>query len=200
MASVTRRDPTFDRAIIDKGANSEGNGAEEGIMRPTNSQVNFVQSLYTLRNSMDSVAKKAELWLIDEESTARFSQRLMSSPLSQRTVHNIKGLLCSAVYLVEEYYDHDERASIQTLLDIAKTSSKSEGVSGDKYGMGPDFYIQELKRLEIGARTATKLIGDLFERVFLSLTSTTTTQIPYQTVRTLNMVVTNLDTQLFWLG
>ncbi len=149
---------------------------------------------------MDSVAKKAELWLIDEESTARFSQRLMSSPLAQRTVHNIKNLLLTAVYLVEEYFDDDERASIQLLLDIAKTSSKSEGVSRDKCGMGLDFYIQELNLLEIGARTATRVIGDLFERVFLSLTSTRTTWIPSQTTRTLNRVVTNLDTQLFWLG
>ena len=169
-------------------------------MRPTNSQVQFAQRLYTLSSKMDYVTTQLQRWFNDGKKSAQFSHRLARSPLVQRIVREMKYLLWESAHTLEKYFDEDQRSSIQLLLHIVTRGLESKTGDGKEDRRDSDFYRRELTDLELAARISTEMVGDLFKHFFLSLTWTETAWIPSDTIEAFQVFKFELDRRLYWLG
>ncbi len=63
--------PTFDRVIIDEGADSEKIAPRRKSMEQIKLQVEFLKRLYLLKETVNSIAEGAEFWT-KEEGTSLF--------------------------------------------------------------------------------------------------------------------------------
>jgi len=137
-------------------------------MEQIKSQVEFIQRLYLLKRTLNSIVERAEFWT-NEDSYIRFWQLLKGSALAQRLVRNLVCWSWEAAPILVDYVVHRQQSAVLYLQNLGAPSS--EDLPGD-----PDLYVRtwgshtlDLNALKLATRNLCKIIDDIFEDLFLEL-------------------------------
>jgi hypothetical protein len=170
------------------------------------SQVEFLQRLYLLRETVNSIAERAEVWAKEEGTSIPFHHRLMWSPLAQRVVRDLIYWSWDAARILWEYTLDADPSAFQLLQDLGERSYKKPGGSGDVDSCASEYQALNLNELNLAVRTLAEIIDNVFGRVLFGPTlslSPSPSQIRYgcdDISQYLRLLDGKLEEKLYWLG
>lgn len=166
------------------------------IMNETNLQLDFLQRVYLLAESTNSIVTTVRAWLSNDEMTAHYGDLLSNSPLAREIVADLKFRLWDMAFTWD--CENDGQVSCtQGLEDIEKHFESIYGVASDSHG-DPDCYATDMKILKQVAQIATEVLRDIFKHYFFMLPSDSAMSIPGTVIVTLNRLQSDLY-KLSWL-
>ncbi len=175
-------------------------------MKQIKPQVEFMQRLYLLKETVSSIAESAESWGKEDGESIPYGHRLMRSPLAKRVVRDLVYWSWDAARILREYTLDADPADFQLLQDLSERSFKEPSGSGDAYSCASEFQALNLNELNRAARTLAEIIDNVFGRVLfeppISL-SPSPSQIRYgcdDISQYLKLLDGKLEEKLYWLG
>jgi|GEM_PF-5756761 len=167
-------------------------------MEQIQSQVEFLQKLYLLKDTVNSIAERAELWTKEEGISISFHQRLMWSPLARRVVRDLIYWLSDPTWMLAAYTVDADPSAFQLLEDLGSRSL--EAGSGDLEGHTKNSNVLDLNALELAARTLSQIIDNVFENSLFRLPwPETGDDLDFITLN-LRLLDQKLEEKLYWLS
>lgn len=168
-------------------------------MEQMKSQVEFVQWLYLLKGTANSISKRAEFWAREDEASIHFGHRLMRSPLAQRLVRNLIYQSWDAVRTLRDYLGYSQQ-SAQLLQELGWLSSESISEDRELDILASNFHALDLNTLKLASRAMFEIVDDRFDDLFLDLLRH---QIKYASDHInnhLRFIHGQLHDEFYWLG
>jgi hypothetical protein len=173
-------------------------------MEEIKSQVEFLQRLYLLKETVSSTAERAEYWGKENEQSIPYGQRLTRSPLAQRVVRDLVYWSWDAARILREYTLDADTSAFQLLENLSDRSFKEPSGSGDVDSCASEFQALNLNELNLAARTLAEIIDNVFERILFDPTlSPSPSQLRYgcdDISHYIRLLDRKLEEKLFWLG
>lgn len=167
-------------------------------MKQIKSQVEFLQRLYLLKETANSIAERAESWAKEDEESIPYGHRLMRSPLAQRVVRDLVYWSSDAATMLEDYTVDADPSAFQLLQDLGSRSL--ELGRGNSDGHATNINILDLNTLQLAVRTFSQIVDDVFQYLLFELPWTETEgKLDYIT-RTIRLLNGKLEEKLYWLG
>ena len=175
-------------------------------MKQIKPQVEFLQRLYLLKETVNSVAERAEVWAKEDGEAIPYGYRLVRSPLAKRVVRDLVYWSWDAARILREYTLDADPAAFQLLQDLSERSFKEPSGSGDADSCASEFQALNLNELNLAARTLAEIIDNVFGCVLfeppISL-SPSPSQLRYgcdDISQYLRLLDGKLEEKLYWLG
>jgi hypothetical protein len=167
-------------------------------MEQIKSQVEFLQRLYLLNETVKSVAERAEVWAKEEGRSIPFQRRLMWSPLAQRVVKDLIFEFWDAARILWKYTLDTDLSGFQHLEDLSERSLESQ--NGDSGGHATNFNAMDLNTLELAVRILLQIVDNAFQNSLFKLPwSETEDDLDFVTV-SLRLLDNKIENMLYWLG
>lgn len=175
-------------------------------MKQIKSQVEFLQRLYLLKETVRSIAERSESWGKEDEESIPYGHRLMRSPLAKRVVRDLVYWSWDAANELWEYTVDADPSAFQLLEDLSERSFKKTGGSSEVDYCDSEYQALNLNELNWAARTLVEIIDNVFGRVLFDPTlsvSPSPSQLRYgcdDISQYLRLLDGKLDEMLYWLG
>ncbi len=168
-------------------------------MEQIQSQVEFLQRLYLLNETVKSVAERAEVWAKEEEGRSiPFQRRLMWSPLAQRVVKDLIFEFWDAARILWKYTLDADLSGFQHLEDLSERSLDSK--NGDPGGHATNFNAVDLNTLGLAAQILLQIVDNAFQNSLFKLPwPKTENDLDFINVN-LRLLDGKLEEKLYWLG
>ena len=169
-------------------------------------QVEFLQRLYLLKETVSSITERAESWGKEDAEPIPYGHRLMRSPLAQRVVRDLVYWSWDAARILGEYTIDADPSAFELLQDLGERSFKEPGGSGDADSCASEFQALNLNELNWAARTLAEIIDNVFGRVLFGPTlslSPSPSHIRYgcdDITQYLRLLDGKLEEKIYWLG
>jgi hypothetical protein len=161
-------------------------------------QVEFLQKVYLLKETVNSIVERTEFWTKEEGISISFQRRLMWSPLAQRVVKDLVFEFEQALQLLWKYTLDAEVSDFELLEDLGERSLKSENDDSDGYGKNSN--VLNLNTLELAARTFLKIVDNAFQNSLFELPWPDPEADLDFITRMLRLIDNKLENKLYWLG
>ncbi len=169
-------------------------------MKQMKSQLEFLQQLYLLKRTVDSVAERAEIWSQDDMAPIPFGNRLDGSPLAQKTARQLIYWLWDTAETLRDYVGQDLRSPIQIVKELGRESLKTPPGSDNLAPSASSFQSLGLEELNLAAAIFSEILDDIFEDLFLELPCPHTECIPDPIIRDLRLLHGKIEERFHWLG
>lgn len=167
-------------------------------MEQIKSQVEFLQRVYLLKETVNSIVERAEFWTKEEGISIPFHHRLMWSPLAQRVVRDLVFWSWDTARMLWEYTLDADLSGFQHLEDLSERSLESK--NGDSGGHATNFNAVDLNTLELAARILLQIVDNAFQNSLFKLPwPETEDNLDFVTVN-LRLLDNKLENKLYWLG
>lgn len=167
-------------------------------MEQITSKIEFLKQLYLLKETVNSIEERSEVWAKEEGASIPFGHRLTRSPLAQRVVRNLVYWSWDAARMLEEYTVDGDQSAFRLLEDLGSRSLESG--RGNSDGHATNINIVDLNTLELAARTLSPIIDNVFHYHFFELPwPKTEDDLGFITVN-LRLLDGKLEEKLYWLG
>jgi hypothetical protein len=167
-------------------------------MEQIKSQVEFLQRVYLLKETVNSIVERAEFWTKEEGISIPFHHRLMWSPLAQRVVKNLIFEFWDAARILWEYTLDADLSGFQHLEDLSERSLESQ--NSDSGGHATNFNAMDLNTLELAVRILLQIVDNAFQNSLFKLPwPVTEDDLDFATV-SLRLLDNKIENMLYWLG
>jgi hypothetical protein len=169
-------------------------------MEQIKSQIEFLQWLYLIKGTVNSIAERAEFWIKDNGGAIPFSHRLMKSPLALRTARDLIYWMWDIAGTLEGYVDDNHREAFRKLqaLYARNVEERRQDMGGGIFA--PEFRARGLEALQQAAQTLYEIADAAFEESFLELPWPGDEWNLDFINRDLRLINGKLEDKLFWLG
>jgi hypothetical protein len=168
-------------------------------MEQIKSQVEFLQWLYLLKGTVNSIAERAEFWIKENDGSIPFSHRLMKSPLALRTARDLIYWIWDIAGTLEGYVDDSHREDFQKVQALYARNVEERRHDGGVDIYAPEFRARDLEALREAARTLYEIADAAFEESFLELPWPGDEWALDRITRELRLINGKLEDKLFWL-
>ena len=117
-------------------------------MKQIKPQVEFLQRLYLLKETVSSIAERADVWAKEDGEAIPYGHRLVRSPLAQRVVRDLVYWSWDAANELWEYTIDADPSAYQLLEDLSERSLESG--RGNSVGSATNMDFLDLKRIGTG--------------------------------------------------
>lgn len=167
-------------------------------MEQINPQVEFLKRLYLLKETVNSIAERAEVWGKEEGISISFHHRLMWSPLAQRVVRDLVYWSWDAARMLQNYSVDGDQSAFQLLEDFGSRSLESGG--GDPDGYATNISTLDLNALGLAARTLSPIVDNVFQNLLFELACPETEGTLDDVTQSLRLLDGKLEEMFYWLG
>jgi hypothetical protein len=167
-------------------------------MKQIKSQVEFLQRLYLLNETVKSVAERAEVWAKEDGVAIPYGHRLVRSPLAQRVVRDLVYWSWDAANELWEYTIDADPSAYQLLEDLSERSLESG--RGNSVGSATNMDFLDLNALELAARTLLPIMEHVFQRLLFEFPWSKTESTLGKITQYVRLVDRKLEEKLYWLG
>lgn len=167
-------------------------------MKQIKPQVEFMQRLYLLKETVSSIAERAESWGKEDEESISYGHRLMRSPLAQRVLRDLVYWSWDAANELWEYTVDADLSAFQLLEDLSERSLESGRGNLEGHATNMDFL--DLNTLELAARTLLPIIENVFQNLLFEFPWSKTESTVGKITQYVRLVDRKLEEKLYWLG
>jgi hypothetical protein len=169
-------------------------------MEQIKSQVEFLQWLYLLKGTVNSIAERAEFWIKENDGSIPFSHRLMKSPLALRTARDLIYWMWDIAGTLEGYVEDSHREAFRRLQTVYARNVEERRHDRGVNIFAPEFRARELEALQEAARALYEIADAAFGESFLELPwPCDECDLDFIT-REFRLINGKLEDKLFWLG